>query len=214
MAHYWSFYSPLFISSRCLLSIRYIRPFSTHSNAHNYAHGNAHSRPRGHAYSTLVVAIEDGTMQFRQKASTTVNIGFKDVHQQIMANIHNLSRPLFPYPGDDICPTSVQFNNAARMSHEHWASLGSDMTDCTSISCTADCILDLLRHVSAFYFQRSKTFSIFDSSFSQVKYAFEWMTTMDVICEQSVKRTYHYQILEIVKLVRYDFIYTSEFCSY
>ena len=123
-------------------------------------------------------------------------------------SIHNLSRPISPYPGDGICPTSVQFYNVARMSHKHWSSLGSDMTDCTSIPCTADCILDLLRHVPAFYSQRSKTFSILDEPFPQVKYAFEWVTTADVTCEQPVKRTYHQQILGIVKPVGYDFIYT------
>ena len=100
------------------------------------------------------------------------------------------------------------------MSHEHWSSLGSDMTDCTSIPCTADCILDLLRHVPAFYSQRSKTFSILDEPFPQVKYAFEWITTTDVTCEQPVKRTYHHQILGIVKPVGYNFIYTPEIRPY
>ena len=120
--------------------------------------------------------------------------------------IHNLNGSLSPYPGDGVCPTSVQFYDIARVSQGHWSSLGSETKDCMSIPCTADCILDLLRHVPAFYAQRSKSFSILNEPFPQVKYALEWVTTTDVTCEQPVKRTYHQQILGIVKPVGYDFI--------
>lgn len=128
--------------------------------------------------------------------------------------IYNMSSPLSPYPGDGICPTSAQFYNTATVSHELWTSLASDAKDGTSIPSTADCVLDLLRYVPAFYAQRSKAFSILDEPFPQVKYALEWVTTTDTTCEQPVKRTYHQQILGILKPVDYCFINPSGFHPY
>ena len=79
---------------------------------------------------------------------------------------------------------------------------------------TADCILDLLRYVPAFHAQPSAAFSILDEPFPQVKYVLEWVTTTDSTCDQPVKRTYHQQILGIVKPMGYEFINTSEMCPY
>lgn len=142
-----------------------------------------------------------------------------ETHQQVMAtnenvSVYNLNRPISSYPGDGICPTIPQFHKAARASYELWSTLGSDTRDDASIPCTADCILDLLRYVPAFYAQRSTAFSILDEPFPQVKYVLEWVTTTDSTCDQPVKRTYHQQTLGIVKPMSYEFINTSEICPY
>jgi len=117
-----------------------------------------------------------------------------------------LSGPVSPYPGDGVCPTAAQFYNTASYGYKLRSSLESETRDDSSISCTADCILDLLRHVPAFCAQRSKAFSILNKPFPQVKYALEWVTTTDAACDQPVKRTYHYQTLGILEPLSYRFI--------
>ena len=129
-------------------------------------------------------------------------------------SVCELNRPITPYPGDGICPTTLQFYEAARASYEHWSILGSDTRDNASIPCTANCILDLLRYVPAFYAQPSAAFSVLDEPFPQVRYVLEWVTTTDSTCDQPVKRTYHQQILGIAKPMGYEFINTSKMCPY
>ncbi len=125
-----------------------------------------------------------------------------------------LSGPVSPYPGDGVCPTAAQFYNTASYGYKLWSSLESETRDDPSIPCTADCILDLLRHVPAFCAQRSKAFSILNKPFPQVKYALEWVTTTDAACDQPVKRTYHYQTLGILEPLSYRFIDVSSACPY
>ena len=129
-------------------------------------------------------------------------------------SVYKLNGPISSYPGDGICPTIPQFHEAARASYEFWSALGSNSRDDASIPCTADCILDLLHYVPAFYAQRSAAFSILDEAIPQVKYVLEWVTTTDLACNQPVKRTYHQQILGIAKPVTYEYINTSETCPY
>ncbi len=117
-----------------------------------------------------------------------------------------LSEPVSSYSDGKVCFTVAQFYNIASYDYKLWSSLESKTRDDSSISCTADCILNLLRHVLAFCAQRSKAFSILNKSFSQVKYALKCVTTTDAICDQSMKRTYHYQTLEILKSLSYRFI--------
>jgi hypothetical protein len=150
-----------------------------------------------------------------RKAHGIVKIDVGNGHPQVMATDENVSvcelkRPISPYPGDGICPTTLQLDEATRQGYEHWSNLGLD----TSIPCTTDCILDLLRYVPAFYAQPSAAFSILDEPFPQVKYVLEWVTTGDSSCDQPVKRTYHQQLLGIVKPMGYEFINTSEKCPY
>lgn len=128
--------------------------------------------------------------------------------------IENPSRSLIPYPGDGICPSIAQFEDAVRVGYELWSSLGSDTGNDSSLLCTADCLADLLRHVPAFYAQHSKAFSILDQPFPQVKYALEWTTTTDASCDQPVKRTHHYLTLGIPEPVGYKFLDASEACPY
>ena len=130
------------------------------------------------------------------------------------STIHQPSGSLIPYPGDGICPSTAQFENAVRAGYELWSSLGSDSIDDSSLPCTADCLVDLLRHVPAFYAQHAKAFSILDEPFPQVKYALEWITTTDATCDQPVKRSHHCLTLGILEPVGYKFLDASEACPY
>lgn len=123
-------------------------------------------------------------------------------------------RSLSPYPGDGICPSTAQFENTVRVSYELWNSLRSDTRNDSGLQCTADRLVDLLRHVPAFYAQNSKAFSIINEPFPQVKYSLEWTTTTDATCDQSVKRTYHYLTLGLPEPVGCKFLGTSEACPY
>ena len=79
-------------------------------------------------------------------------------------SVYNFTWPISSYPGDNICPTTPQFHETARASYELWSTLGSDMRDDVSISCTADCILDLLRYVPAFSMLNAQRLSPFLTS--------------------------------------------------
>ena len=100
----------------------------------------------------------------------------KDDDQLIMPIDENLpvyksSGSLIPYPGDGICPSTAQFENAVKVGYKLWSSLALDTRNDSSLPCTADCLTDLLRHVPAFYAQHLKAFSILNEPFPQVKFA-------------------------------------------
>ena len=128
--------------------------------------------------------------------------------------MYNPSGPLTSYPGDGICPSTTQFEDAVKEGYELWSCLELNIRNDSSLPCTADCLADLLRHVPPFYAQHSKAFSILDQPFPQVKYTLEWTTTIDANCDQPVKRTHHYLTAGIPKPVSYRFLGASEACPY
>lgn len=150
---------------------------------------------------------------------TSCAMASQDVDQRILPieesiPMYKSSRPSSSHPGDGVCPSTAQFENAARVGYELWSPLGWDSSDDSSLPATAGCLLDLLRHIPAFYARTSKAFSIVDAPFPQIKYSLEWTTTTDATCDQPVKRTRHYLTIEIPEPVGYKSIDTSEACPY
>ena len=118
-----------------------------------------------------------------------------------------------PHPGDSVCPTTLQFDEAIRASYNLWASFGSEEQQDKNNLYIADSFLDLLQQISSFLAHPLKVYSILDSPHPQLKYALEWVTSTDSSCDQPLKHTHHYQTLGVLEPVVCEFLDTSETSS-
>jgi len=80
-----------------------------------------------------------------------------------------------------------------------WAKLLSEVKESTCNLHIADDLLKLLQRIPGLYAHHGKAFLIHDEPYPQLKYALEWVTTIDSTCEQPIKRTYHYLTLGVLE---------------
>ncbi len=117
---------------------------------------------------------------------------------------------LGPHAGDGICPTVSQHNDTVADSYGRWTKLVLDATKSRGDLCVADNLLELLQRIPELSAHPSKPFSILDQPHPQLRYALDWMTTTNVDCERPIKRTYHYQTMGALQLLRWEYSDASE----
>lgn len=109
-----------------------------------------------------------------------------------MSTFNGYSNNASPSPGDGICPSVAQKDDLLKHSYEEWTRLLSKASQSTGEFRIANDLLQLLQQIPSLHAPPSPDLMIFDRTYLRLKFALEWETTTDPLCDQSIKRTYHY----------------------
>lgn len=96
-----------------------------------------------------------------------------------------------PHPGDGVCLNSGYFQKVCLQSYTNQTFFSQQSLKKLH---TANCFLDLLNQILFFLVPSF----LIQYNLPQVEFVLQQKTTDDLTCKQPVKKTHHYQILEIL----------------
>jgi hypothetical protein len=102
------------------------------------------------------------------------------------------------YPGDGICPSTLQFNGVYRSSYDAWCSAASKLTQSdASETFRIEAFLDMLQDVPAFFHNPPKSVDVKGGPKSPLtlRSSLQLVTTDDLVCKQSWKTIDYLQCL-------------------